>query len=435
VWAEALVLVAARALAPDHTLTSRAWGLAGHVAHLTDRYALGIERHAKAETFATTARDRHDAIWGQFSGAAQLEKDICIAAIERLGELEDPTPEGTLRFAVAQYGAFARGGSLVAAEAAMEEAAQLIGYVRNPWHLSNFMNAYGRLLSLRGSYDAALEQHDRQMAVVEGNGLTFAMASTLANRAQACLGRRDFAGAARALGAAQRWGEALSDHHNLLDARAIELRFLLARRSFGAASQLLLTRPAARVGLAMEADYEATRALVLASAGAPREGIAAAEAVPSETTEATTLAAAAAAVALLRLESTQADDAIEALLETVALGGSADSLVAAYRAHPALLKRIVELGLVVDDLRHLLRAAHDHGLAARVGVYLPPDPKGPHSLSKREVQVLDLVAQGLTNKEIARLLVVQEVTVKVHVRHIFEKLGVRNRVEAVSRYR
>jgi DNA-binding NarL/FixJ family response regulator len=53
------------------------------------------------------------------------------------------------------------------------------------------------------------------------------------------------------------------------------------------------------------------------------------------------------------------------------------------------------------------------------------------ALTPREAEVLRLMAQGLGNGEIARRLFISEKTVKVHVSHIFEKLGVETRVQAV----
>ena len=54
-------------------------------------------------------------------------------------------------------------------------------------------------------------------------------------------------------------------------------------------------------------------------------------------------------------------------------------------------------------------------------------------LSERELEVLHLVARGNSNQEIAEVLVIALDTVKRHVTHIFEKLSVNNRVQAVAR--
>ena len=54
-------------------------------------------------------------------------------------------------------------------------------------------------------------------------------------------------------------------------------------------------------------------------------------------------------------------------------------------------------------------------------------------MSPRETEVLELLARGKTNKEIAALLSITERTVKFHVSAIFEKLGVTNRTEAVTK--
>jgi DNA-binding NarL/FixJ family response regulator len=53
-------------------------------------------------------------------------------------------------------------------------------------------------------------------------------------------------------------------------------------------------------------------------------------------------------------------------------------------------------------------------------------------LSGREIEILQLVARGLNNKDIARELLISESTVKAHMLHIFDKLGVTDRTAAVT---
>ena len=56
-------------------------------------------------------------------------------------------------------------------------------------------------------------------------------------------------------------------------------------------------------------------------------------------------------------------------------------------------------------------------------------------LSDREIEVLQLIAEGLTNPEIATRLYLSLNTVKVHTRNVYGKLGVNNRTQAVSKGR
>ena len=53
-------------------------------------------------------------------------------------------------------------------------------------------------------------------------------------------------------------------------------------------------------------------------------------------------------------------------------------------------------------------------------------------LSKRELEILELVSQGLSNKEIANALNLSRYTVESHIKHIYRKLAVRNRSKAVD---
>jgi DNA-binding NarL/FixJ family response regulator len=72
-------------------------------------------------------------------------------------------------------------------------------------------------------------------------------------------------------------------------------------------------------------------------------------------------------------------------------------------------------------------AVQHHVLAALT----EPRSDLPDGLTPREAEVLALIAEGLTNTEIAERLVVSAATVKSHVNHIFSKAGVRDRAQAV----
>jgi ATP/maltotriose-dependent transcriptional regulator MalT len=108
-----------------------------------------------------------------------------------------------------------------------------------------------------------------------------------------------------------------------------------------------------------------------------------------------------------------------------------ESFVCAYRGFPDLIVRLLEHKSNHDDLVHVITLVGDAVpiLAAQSSISQP----SILTLSAREKEVLSLLAQGMSNPEIGQVLFISPGTVKVHVRHIFEKLGVKSRAAAALR--
>lgn len=88
-----------------------------------------------------------------------------------------------------------------------------------------------------------------------------------------------------------------------------------------------------------------------------------------------------------------------------------------------------------DDLAAAVRAAAagQSALAPAIALRLMDRMRVPsQSLSQREIEVLTLVADGLSNQQISRQLFLSQATVKSHLVHIFTKLGVDSRTSAVA---
>jgi DNA-binding NarL/FixJ family response regulator len=102
-----------------------------------------------------------------------------------------------------------------------------------------------------------------------------------------------------------------------------------------------------------------------------------------------------------------------------------------YLTKDASAEEIEQALRAVADGRTHLDPAIQQRLVAAVLAAQPAPASLPDNLTAREIEVLRLIAAGLSNSEIAAALVVSGATVKTHINRIFAKIGARDRAQAV----
>ncbi len=425
---------AARRMPADHPLEARCYIAAGKAAHLTHRLSDAFGLYTVATQLASKSADLNDATWGQCSAALFLESERADDAVRELELLRGARPEDRLRVLTAHQHQAYLGEAPDRLLTDGEHARHLLGLISDPWVRTAWGNTYGYSLVLRAHYREAEEVLTATSRELEEFGLTFGATQIQWSLAAVALGLRQFTrcdGILRRLEA--RYSEQ-RDMHGHLNVRALRARLCLAQlRPEEALRETceVFDRFPTR---AMYGEYLATRAVALAVAGefstamrVVREASALTRSVDTRV-----LCACAAAIAA------DGDDVAVRRMATMALDDAArlrswDAVVCAARASAAFAQRLSEIPGRRGDLRDLLGRSNDSSLARAIGLDSRAASAGG-LLSTREGEVLDLIAAGLKNPEIARVLFIAPSTVKAHIDKIFEKLGTRTRAEAVARY-
>jgi LuxR family maltose regulon positive regulatory protein len=132
------------------------------------------------------------------------------------------------------------------------------------------------------------------------------------------------------------------------------------------------------------------------------------------------------------------DQALRCLGEALALGepgGFVRTFVDEGLPMAQLLSEAGTSGLSPDYVARLLAALASDQIKRRGAALHPAAQRPAEPLSQRELEVLRLLAQGLSNGEIGERLFLALSTVKGHNQRIFEKLQVQRRTEAIARAR
>ena len=251
----------------------------------------------------------------------------------------------------------------------------------------------------------------------------------------ASIGARDFERASKLSEDLHRIATDRNEVHVGLNVAVVDTRLSLALGAPRDALKATTKRPSKRATRGLEGEFLAWRALAFACLRETEAARATRDEANACSRHVETRVLGAFVEAVLRSEdrTRSASAAICSAYATSQATGNVDAFVAAYRACPRILLELEndesakrELPAILERARDTAPATAAHGRGAGFNPIATP-------LSPRESEVYELIGQGLSNREIASRLYISEVTVKVHVRRILSKLGVRNRVAAAVR--
>jgi LuxR family maltose regulon positive regulatory protein len=428
--AETLAILAARDAA-DGEAEARALLVAGRAAHIASRQQQALTFYHRAARVAEDAGTQRLAKLGGLQAAAELEVPDAPALLATLAKTEDETPADRVALADRTLGIQTRFALPVDLEVG-RSASELLSFVADPMIRTSFRNIYGYALAASAHFDEALNLMAEQIDDAGRCRIDFAIPYALITNALVMTGRREYEAASRLLDEAEERASLSGDHTARAVGSAVRARSHIAQGAF----ERELARPmeiASDTPMSLRAEVTSCRALALAAAGHIESAKElATTALTSVGVEATICGNATLAVIAHRSgDIAMARDRAANALDCATRTGLVESFVAAYRGVPELIVCLLEDKSRHAGLAQVVTRVGDESALPRDGQIL--GERSVLSLSPREKEVLALLSRGMTNPQIGSELFISPVTVKVHVRHIFEKLGVKSRAEAALR--
>ena len=408
---------------------ARAFVVAGRAAHLSDSRIAARANCAKAEALAESLETKAESLWIQFISAVEDELSEAVAISERLGRVPDPRADHALRVHNARaLMLFDLDRTPRAAANEFDLSSGLLPQVRDPVLRTNFLNMHAHVMVVVGNYDAAILLADQQISEAGLSGVEFAVDHGRLSKAGALIGLRRFRDAQHVIAQLERSPSAESDYI-LRNTNLMAARLRIAMGDLERA-EILLRRRTGTSPIPWP-EQTAYHGLVLGALGWTHESERSLSDAQTYARHVDAMAIAQVGRAILHVRSRRLEEARSALADAIDRG-CVDAAVTGCRAFPDLGGAAAQDPGLAQTLTAVFARSRDVDLARRIGLELPRELRRRDALTSRESDVYDLLVQGRTNQEISQTLFISNSTTKVHVRHIFEKLGVHSRAEAAG---
>lgn len=434
--AETLSLHASRRFGDTHPLAAKALCTAGRNAHMASHDSAALDHFARAAGITQCQNVLLEAMWGRFLSACALESADAQIFLDDFEASVGQSADELLRLCTGRlYLAPLTSGFRTHLEAA-RALLPLTSRSRDPLIVSSFLNACAYAHLMTGQYEEGLKIAEEAIVLTRDHGLEFAVKHLEIQKAAALIGLREFRRATRLLVRSIRSAQLLNDGFLIMNAATLYGRLQITLRNFESAIETMTFHHRSDATRGMEAELLSWSSFANACAGHEDEARRLKEAAILLSRREEVIATTRWTEALMALASSESESqqAVRRAFENV-VDGQVDVFVTTYRACPELLLRLARSKRSHITLEPILEAACDHSLAKQACIRIRDAKAGgiTHVLSNREQEVLELVSQGLSNKEIGNTLFIAESTAKAHVRRIFQKLGVRTRTEAALR--
>ena len=429
-----LAAEAARSFQADEPLASAAYYRSGQSSYLMDEAAPALEYFRKAQETAATPSDARNALWGRFMVSLELERPDVADSLEAFAQVGPQDRDTRVRITNGQLIIAIRKGGLAEAIATALPIADLVEKASDPIVRSSFWHIYAVALTLHGRYEDALSAISRALQEIDAFNMEFARPHVLISSAAANIGLQRFRAADRALLQVEELATGRRDDYVLTNAKTVRCRLLLQQGMPDLALDAISHQWARAPSRCMQAEFLAARAACLACLGRHDAALALLEEVQtlSSYLEPQLLARWVRVLCKRGLAEQDLLPEIREAYDYSAATGALDTFVFAYRLDSRILQTLATDDHLRAALESILVNADDTKRGRSIGLALGTisDPAPAGKLTKRESEVFALLAEGRTNREIAQVLFISEVTAKVHVRNVLRKLGVRNRTEA-----